>query len=203
MTSKIFQTHPIGRFTPPSIDDFVERARNVSRYLGIPRRRAEERLAALYGYGSAHEIRRAIVHAAKCGDVPGPYDRESFNDIFGRQPQRISTMVIVDRGNACLDMANEAQGDMNKRAWAFRDLGLFDEMGLHRSKIRVNTIAQNAIDVIEGRSPTSSPVIQRRPHDYATIGINMIGRARLEFTDLGKGISEAISNTMNPETTPL
>lgn len=202
-----FQKYAIGRFTPPSVDDFVERARNVSRFLNLPRRGSEERVAKLYGYANAHEIRQAIATARSAGHEPGPYNSESSNHIFGKQPQRIDSTYNVERGNACLDMANEAtggrrDGSMTSRAWAFREIGMFDDIGMHRRKMREHTVAQDAIDVMEGRGPAKPGARILPPQDYATVKVFDGRLAKLSFTTLGEGLAEAISNAMNPDTTP-
>lgn len=212
MTNEKMQKKPIGRFTPPSVADFVERARNVSRFLGMGRRHAEERLAKLYGYANAHDIRIAINQAVATGGEPGPYDSECTNHIFGK-PQRLDSMAGVERGNACLDMAREANGEtlavgmvygggMSSRTWAFREIGLFDEMGKHRRKMREHAIAQDAIDVIEGREPPSADVNVRPPQDYASLEVRHNNESELSFTSLGEGLADAIAHAMHPDTTP-
>lgn len=211
MTNEKLQEHPIGRFTPASVADFTERARNVSRFLGMGRRQAEERLARLYGYAGAHDIRIAINQAIAGGEEPGPYDSETSNYIFGK-PQRIGILTNVERGNACLDMAREAAGErlsvgraygggMSPRTWAFREIGLFDEMRHHRRLMREHSAAQDAIDVMEGREPPAPDATVRPPLDYATLKVGYRGECQLAFTTLGKGLAEAISHAMNPETT--
>lgn len=215
MTSQNTQERSIGRFTPASVADFTERARNVSRFLGMGRRTAEERLARLYGYATAHDIRIAITQAIAAGDEPGPYDSECSNHIFGK-PQRLHSMASVDRGSACLAMAREAFGEtlrvgervngmsagMSHRTWAFREIGLFSEMGIHRRLMREHSIAQDAIDVIEGREPPAADATIRPPQDYATLEVNRWNGCQLAFTDLGEGLADAIAHAMNPETTP-
>lgn len=212
MTKEKMQERSIGRFTPASVADFVERARNVSRFLGMGRRQAEERLARLYGYATAHDIRIAITQAIAAGEEPGPYNSECSNHIFGK-PQRLHSMASVDRGNACLDMAREVAGEtlavgmvygggMSSRTWAFREIGLFSEMGRHRQLMREHSTAQDAIDVIEGREPPAADATIRPPQDYATLQVNRRDGCQLAFTSLGEGLANAIAHAMNPETTP-
>lgn len=210
MTTEKLQMGPIGRFTPASVADFVERARNVSRFLGMGRRQAEERLAKLYGYATAHDIRIAINKAIAAGEEPGPYNSECSNYIFNK-PQRLPSLASVDRGNACLDMAREVNceprtpgiygGGMSSRSRAFREIGLFDEMGLHRKKMRENTIAQDAIDIMEGREPASQDATIYPAQDYTTLKMDDLGECQLVFTTLGEGLAEAISHAMHPDTT--
>lgn len=205
MTNAKFQDHPIGLFTPPSVADFVERARNVSRFLGMGRRHAEERLAKLYGYAGAHDIRIAIIKAQAAGKAPGPYNHECSNYIFGK-PETIDPFVSVNRGNACLDMAMEVYGEnrdekLSPRTWAFRDIGLFDEIGRHRNNIRKYRISYDAIDVADGREPPVADLTIRPPQDYATLQVRYRGECQLAFTTLGEGLSEAIAHAMNPDIT--
>ena len=205
MTNVKFQDHPIGLFTPPSVADFAERARNVSRFLGIGRRHAEERLAKLYGYAGAHDIRIAITKAQADGKAPGPYNHESSNYIFGK-PKTIDLIVVVNRGNACLDMAMEVYGEnrgekLRPRTWAFRDIGLFSEIGHHRNTIRKYRISYDAIDVIDGQEPPGGDQTIRPSQDYATLQMRNRGEWQLAFTPLGEGLSKAIAHAMNPDIT--
>lgn len=207
MTNAKFQDNPIGLFTPASVDDFVERARNVSRFLGMGRRHAEERLAKLYGYAGAHDIRIAINKMVAEGVDPGPYNSEANNHVFGKS-QRLSSMARHDRGNACLDMANEATGDtrlaeMSTRAYAFREIGLFSEMGDHRRLMREHSATQDTLDVLKGREPPSADGQIRPPQDYATVRVNRYdSTCKLAFTTLGKGLGEAIAHVMHPDNEP-
>lgn len=212
MTDKNLQKQPIGRFIPASIADFTERARNVSRFLGMGRRQAEERLARLYGHATAHDIRIAINKAIEEGEEPGPYNSECSNCIFDK-PQRLPALASVDRGNACLDMAREIAGEelaigrvhgggMSSRTWAFREIGLFDEMGTHRKRMRENFVAQHAIDIMEGREPPAEDASILPPQDYATLKVDVFGKCQLAFTMLGEGLAEAISHAMHSDTTP-
>lgn len=212
MTTEKMQKRSIGRFTPASVADFVERARNVSRFLGMGRRQAEERLAKLYGYATAHDIRIAINKAIAAGEEPGPYDSESVNHIFGK-PQRLTGVTTVDRGSACLDMAREIAGEtlavgmvhgggMSHRTWAFREIGLFSEMSRHRQLMRKHYTAQDAIDIIDGREPSAADATARHPQDYATLEVSRHHGCHLAFTSMGEALAEAIAHAMHPDTTP-
>lgn len=60
---------PAGRFVPASLHDFDVYAKNLSWILNTPLSKARQTLAALYGYGSEHELRQTL----KKDHVPGVF----------------------------------------------------------------------------------------------------------------------------------
>lgn len=193
-------TPSLGRFRPVSSDDFSIRAKHAAWLLETPLQATQEWLARVYGCGGLHELQKDLKLRLADPDVhpAGPFDedfeRQMFEAIRARvKPLRHSDhMMPTYRGNELLHAAAALKnipfpgGQLSRRDWKIRDIGLFCEPANHRFAFQK---VKARIDVLCGVSQGADSAIGS---DYAYLDTDSSGEALLSFTAHGRAVFDAL-----------
>jgi hypothetical protein len=122
-----------GQFRPESASDFSQRARRLSKWLGLRYQQSQELLARIYGYSNFHELR---VQLERPG-APGP-----FEDAGANLTQRIER-PRSDQESRITQLIAECKGISDSRLTphdrAVASMGLFQKASQHRATFKALT----------------------------------------------------------------
>lgn len=197
---KMLDTHTLhtGKFRPNSKDDFSRYAKALAWLIEVPLQRAHELLAKIYGYDDYHELKQVLVTPG----VAGPFDDEWLHrDDSG--VLAFSKFNPADRSNRTLDLVAKCKGlsnfyGMTSRWMESRDIGLFERPEVHRHLFRRMRIK---IEVLETTDVATSLTV-RSAQEYAHLGTTITDDNEyvLHFTDIGWGVYNAVSETIERHT---
>jgi hypothetical protein len=131
------------RFRPESAQDFSQRSRRLSKWLGLSYQRSQELLARIYGYSDFHELHVQLRRPGTPGPFEDPQDSE----------YRSARLIAEFKG------INELQLTARDRAVA--SLGFFRHAAQHRAIF--NALAEQDRAAPAGYSGISNALKSSKP----------------------------------------
>jgi hypothetical protein len=143
-----------GRYRPASPEAVSRYARNLAWLLERPLQACEEDLAALYGYGSAHELRLELLEPGQAGPYDDPPERPDFCITDGERAPRGTALTPPTARERRLFALLERQLDgrgvglrpgFTRRLWGCFDAGFFSSPKQHCQafeKVKAGVLAE-------------------------------------------------------------